>query len=73
MDRAKLGRRLAYLVHTKHLSIIGLELMADAFTQFELQEMGRHIQYAREVLEQAEKARQVRRNLWKFTGEGDTP
>jgi hypothetical protein len=70
MDRRKLGHRLAFLVHEGHLSLVGLEMMADSFTTIELQEVGRHVHEARVILETATQARKVRENLWKFTGGG---
>jgi hypothetical protein len=71
VNRQKLGARLAFLVHNKMLSVMGLELMADSFSTVELQEIGRHLHDARCILETASRARDMRRNLYKFTGEQD--
>jgi len=69
VDRVKLGHKLAFLVHTGNLSVFGLELMADAFNVREIQELGRHIEDARAILETGTRAKRMRMVIRKFTGE----
>lgn len=70
MNRRKLGARLAFLVHHGHLSVVGLELLADAFTTIELQELGGYIHDARLMLEQRHDASAIRANIAKFLRRG---
>jgi len=65
----KIGTHLAFLVHTGNLSVFGVELLADAFSMRELQELGRHIEDARKILELSKRAAAMRVVIRKFTGE----
>lgn len=71
MDRSKFGQRLAFCVEHNHLTQIGLEMVMDAFSTTEVQEIGRHFKNARIILKQVEERRRMRDNLSKFLG-GDS-
>jgi len=72
VDRVKLGHKLAFLVVHDHLSVFGLELLADCFNVREIQDLGRHVAEARKILEQPILAKRIQDNLWKFTRPGES-